>query len=707
MVLLAGLLPLTALAFGHSATVPLPDGLYKSWKQTDERWRDLVIGKDPWIDGAGNRHEDETMGHAGCLITSMAILSRAYGMTLANGKEITPLTLGSTMYDGGSCKYLNERGGAKYDTAFDELIPGVRYVDFEQPENPENRITQLLSDSSKEYIIIIGVNGGNHYVAADYVEDGQVHICDPGYKNRTLLSVYSVFCLLVYTVDEQYVDPGASPPETTLYTVIERAGVRVRAKPGVGTDNPPLFTYPYGTQFELLDTAEADGYLWGKTIDGWCALRMLNGDEVYCVPVSPSEQYTVTYHTNGGTGGPSAQQKAAGTDLQLSSVVPIKEGYRFLGWSPDPSAVSADYVPGDWYRADASIALYAVWMPESDLFGFGIDVSSYQGDVDWQKVASDGISFVILRAGTSKDKDEKFEENYREAKAAGLHVGSYFFSYALTEAEIKKDAENFCSWLDGKTFDMPVYLDLETDEQATLSSEKLVQLALHFQAAMEDAGLFCGVYSSFSWFRTHLDGDRLGGREHLWVAKWTASGTLSQNLSRDYGLYQYSDKGHVDGVSTVVDLNVSYVDYPNLLTNWQQHRPVEPVPLPDSGLELREGVVFGGKIGMSAQEWGELFQGTVRFRNADGTLMEPEEIVYTGCAVECGGRAFPIGVRGDVSGDGEVNAMDYLLVKRNVLGTFPLEGAAYYAGRLSGQDLGAADYLLLKRHVLGTFSLYG
>ena len=147
--LLAGLVPLHALAFGHSATTPLPDGLYKSWKQTDERWRDLVIGKDPWTDGAGNRHEEETMGHAGCLITSMAILSRAYGLTLKDGTEITPLTLGNAMYDNGSCKYLNERGGTKYATAFDALIPGVRFADFEQPGNPTDRIAKLLSDAGK------------------------------------------------------------------------------------------------------------------------------------------------------------------------------------------------------------------------------------------------------------------------------------------------------------------------------------------------------------------------------------------------------------------------------------------------------------------------------------------------------------------------------------------------------------------------------
>lgn len=701
-VLLAAVFPLSASAYGHVATNPLPDGLYKSWKQTDERWRDLVIGKDPWVDSAGVRHEDETMGHAGCLITSMAILTRAYGLTLTGGKEITPGTLAVSMYDGGSCKYLTESGAARYETAFNELIPGVRFVSFEQPGNYITRLGQLLSNSEREYIVIIGVNGNRHYVAADYVKDGTVYICDPGY-DRTLLSEYTPSCLLVFAVDEQYVDPSAPPPASSLWVVTDASGVRVRTGPGLGYDR--LFVYAKGTRFEVFETAEADGYLWARTPDGWCALRTLDGGEILCEPVNPTESYPVTYHTNGGTGGPEAQTKIAGTDLRLSNVVPTKEGYRFLGWSPDPSAISAEYVPGGWYRQDAALALYAVWIAENDIFGFGIDVSEYQATVDWNAVAADGISFVILRAGTSRGKDAKFEENYLGAKAAGLHIGSYFYSYALTDEEAERDAELFREWLAGKDFDMPVYLDLETDAQAQLSSERLVQLALHFQHEMADTGLLCGVYSSASWFQSRLDSERLGGREALWVAKWTESGTPSQNMSEKFGMYQYSETGRVAGISTTVDLDICYIDYPALLSgNWQGG---SKLPLrPDSGLQMQEDVIYGGKPGMTALEWSELFDDEVTFRHTDGTLMEANETVLTGCSVDFGGRRYPIGVRGDVNGDGAVNSLDYLLVKRHVLETYVLEGAFYYAGCLRSQEIGALDYAQLKRHTLGTFDLY-
>ena len=127
VILLLAALPYTAFAYGHDATNPLPAGEYKSWSQEDPRWKDVKIGVDPWTDSQGNRHENETIGHAGCLISSMAILARAYGLTLADGTAINPGTLGTAMYDDGSCKYLNYKGAAKYQTAFDTLIPGISY----------------------------------------------------------------------------------------------------------------------------------------------------------------------------------------------------------------------------------------------------------------------------------------------------------------------------------------------------------------------------------------------------------------------------------------------------------------------------------------------------------------------------------------------------------------------------------------------------
>lgn len=704
--LLCSVLPFSALAYSHTATKPLPSGLYKTWKQTDPRWSNQIIGIDPWTDSMGVRHDEETVGHAGCLISAMAILARAYDLTLTDGTEITPGTLSKAMYDNGSCQYLSYTGAARYDRAFSALIPGISFIGYQEPANPAAKIESLLSDADTEYLIIAGVKKSTHFVAVDYVEDGTVYICDPGYS-RTTMADYTISCLLVYSVDEQYVDTGVTLPGEIMWRVIEPDGVRVRD--GAGLQYNRIGAYPYGTTFSVSEKAEADGILWGKTADGWCALKMLDDSEIYCEEVQVGTQYSVSYHTNGGSQAPATQYKNADEPLTLSAEVPTKEGYLFLGWSADPSALSADYVAGGVYTEDAAIVLYAVWMAKADIFGYGIDVSSHQGAVDWQAVAQDGIDFVILRAGTSYGKDTRFEENYLGAKAAGLHVGSYIYSYAVTMTEMLEDAAKFTEWLDGKQFDMPVFLDLETKEQARLSKEQLTYMATSFQAVLERAGYYCGVYSSESWYYDFLDPELLGGREHLWVAKWSKSGLLSQNMSVNYSLYQYSETGRVAGINGAVDLDVCYVDFPTMLQSSVVPPPQPPkdvLPLEGSGLQIRDSILTGGKPGGKVADWKALFDGEVLFLDANGKEMTDGQIVATGCSVSCGTKLYTVAVLGDLDGDGKVGPRDYFLLKLGVQMTAELTEVQACAGCLTGGTQPTVrDYWLLKSYVLGLSNL--
>jgi GH25 family lysozyme M1 (1,4-beta-N-acetylmuramidase) len=702
VMLVLAALPFSALAYGHSDTTPLPAGAYKSWKQTDPRWTDYKIGVDPWTDSAGVRHENETMGHAGCLISSMAILARGYGLTLKDGTDIDPGTLGKAMYDGGSCKYLNYKGASKYETAFNELIPGVSFHKVLFPSNPVSTIRTLLSDAEKEYIIIAAVNNGGHYVAVDCVKDGDVVICDPGYP-KTLLSQYKLTCLLVYTVDESFVDTGTEIPGAPIWQVTEKDGIKIRSGAGLNYDR--VGAYKLNQEIEVTETKEADGYLWGKTEKGWCALRSLDGSSVFCVCLTVT-QYSITYHATGGTGAPNAQYKNAGEPINLSEAVPQKEGHLFLGWSADPSALSATYAPGAVYGVDEPLVLYAVWMAEAEIFAYGIDVSSYQKAVDWQAVADSGVSFVILRAGTSKGKDPMFEENYVAAKEAGLSVGSYFFTYALTEEEMLADAALFEEWLEGKTFELPVYVDIETEEQSKLPAGELTRLAQLFQGYMTAAGYFCGVYASYNWFGWYLDGEAFGGKEYLWMAKWSLSGTLSQNLSNDCAVYQYSETGTVPGISVTVDLNVCYMDLPAIVAAYYESLETQVLPLPDSGLTIFDEILAGGRAGMTVGEWQALFDGGVTFTDGMGNTLTADDTVCTGYTVICGDKTYTVSVKGDLDGDGKVNALDYAMVKRYVLGTYRLTREAYYAALITGDTVTALDYARIKRHVLNLQSLY-
>lgn len=189
----------------------------------------------------------------------------------------------------------------------------------------------------------------------------------------------------------------------------------------------------------------------------------------------------------------------------------------------------------------------------------GIDVSVHNGSIDWQKVKNAGIQFAILRAGYGRElsqKDTRFEENYRNAKAAGIPVGAYWYSYAMSENEAKMDL----SVIKNKQFEMPVYFDLEEKKQLDLGKEKVSAIMRAFLEKVEKYGYFVGLYGSASSLTTHT-ADDIKSRYTIWLAHWTDR----TNYSGAYGIWQYSDKGKVNGISGNVDLDTAYIDFPNII----------------------------------------------------------------------------------------------------------------------------------------------
>lgn len=203
------------------------------------------------------------------------------------------------------------------------------------------------------------------------------------------------------------------------------------------------------------------------------------------------------------------------------------------------------------------------------IIAYGVDVSSWQGKVDWQKVKNDGKTFAILRIGTTKGKDTYFEENYKNAKAAGINIGCYFYTYATTVEEAKKDAQMVLSWLDGKQLEYPVYYDMENSAQlgSGITTTKRTDMCLAFLDNMSEKGWFAGTYANGNWFSNYLDKSRLGEKYELWLASWMNSGLPSKDYSSQYGMWQYTDSGKVNGISTSVDLDVAYKDYPTIMKN--------------------------------------------------------------------------------------------------------------------------------------------
>lgn len=225
----------------------------------------------------------------------------------------------------------------------------------------------------------------------------------------------------------------------------------------------------------------------------------------------------------------------------------------------------------------------------------GIDVSVHNGNIDWGKVKSAGIEFAILRAGfgrLEKQKDEKFEQNYAGAKKAGIPVGAYWYSYAMTPEEAELEADVFLKVIKGKQFEMPVYFDLEEKKQFDLGKEKVSAIMRAFLEKVEKAGYFTGLYGSASSLTTHT-ADDIKSHYTIWLAHWVEK----TNYSGAYGIWQYSEKGKVDDISGNVDLDICYKDFPTIIKGkgLNGFGAVKPTPADDKS-EDKQGTTMTATI---------------------------------------------------------------------------------------------------------------
>lgn len=194
----------------------------------------------------------------------------------------------------------------------------------------------------------------------------------------------------------------------------------------------------------------------------------------------------------------------------------------------------------------------------------GIDVSHHQGDIDFSKVKASGTGFAMIRAGygwenQSEQTDRKFSQNYKMATGVGLPCGSYHYSYATTPQEAEQEADFFLKIVKGCKFAYPVAFDLEDKSQANLGRDRLTDIAIAFCDRVEKAGYYVCVYSNLDWIRNRLDMERLK-RFDLWFARYNEKPGYE-----GMGMWQYSSTGKVDGISTNVDMNIAYKDYPAIM----------------------------------------------------------------------------------------------------------------------------------------------
>lgn len=191
----------------------------------------------------------------------------------------------------------------------------------------------------------------------------------------------------------------------------------------------------------------------------------------------------------------------------------------------------------------------------------GIDVSHYQGNIDWDKVKPQ-IDFAILRMGLGDDipsqDDKQFERNYAECTRLGIPFAVYFFSYAVNKAKVAKEIAHIKRLLKGKTLNAPVYIDIENTrglDWRSISDALMLSIMQEYNLQLNAIGYKMGIYSSRSAFWNEKMSDPWYDNISKWVAEY---GDKVNSFNRPYDIWQYTSKGRANGINGNVDMNVMY-----------------------------------------------------------------------------------------------------------------------------------------------------
>lgn len=195
---------------------------------------------------------------------------------------------------------------------------------------------------------------------------------------------------------------------------------------------------------------------------------------------------------------------------------------------------------------------------------FGIDVSKWNGNIDWNSVKSSGASYAIIRCGYRGSStgalitDPKFAANISGANAAGLKVGVYFFTQAVNEKEAVEEASMVLDLVKKYKISYPIFLDVESSGGRADGIDKGTRTAVckAFCATIQNSGYTAGVYANKTWLNSKIDAGALGSYK-IWLAQYAAAPSYSGR----YNLWQYSSKGSVPGIKGNVDMNQSYLGY--------------------------------------------------------------------------------------------------------------------------------------------------
>lgn len=210
------------------------------------------------------------------------------------------------------------------------------------------------------------------------------------------------------------------------------------------------------------------------------------------------------------------------------------------------TAIAAFTIGSDAYAVTASGAIAT-----------GIDVSKYNGNINWNQVAGSGVSFAFIRVGNPQTGlDPQFGSNMRNAAAAGVKTGVYYYSHATTVEQAQMEALQTLQWISGYTVNYPVVYDVEASGQKQLPPAQMQAIVNTYCSIIDAAGYYPMVYSNTYFYKTKLGGITWD----KWVAQYGSSCDMS-----GVAFWQCGNKGRVNGIAGNVDLNYQYKDYSNLI----------------------------------------------------------------------------------------------------------------------------------------------
>ena len=224
----------------------------------------------------------------------------------------------------------------------------------------------------------------------------------------------------------------------------------------------------------------------------------------------------------------------------------------------------------------------------------GIDVSSYQGKIDWEKVKP-YVDFAIIRCGYGNDDirqdDVYYERNATLCEELNIPFGVYLYSYATNLDEARSEVLHTLRLIKDKKLEYPVYLDVESKRQMALPKQDLIEIVKYYCDEIEKAGYYVGIYASLDRFKSNLDSRELDVFDK-WVAEWGDRFTFTGKA----GMWQYTSYEELPGIDSRVDGDMAFLDYPKIIK--------------DAGLNHLDDSVYKYKIGESVYVSGAIYEDT-------------------------------------------------------------------------------------------------